>query len=136
MRTLLLVFTILPFACTVHAADANLVPVHLDLDATQAPTGVLHAHLTIPASAGPLTLAYPKWIPGEHPPSGPLSQVVKLVFMANGKQIAWRRDDLDVYLFHLEVPSGARQIEADLDFACVIGTEGFRADVCTSQDQL
>ena len=136
MRPFLLVLTLLSLVCSLNATDAKISAVRLDLDATQAPTGVLHAHLTIPASAGPMTLAYPKWIPGEHAPSGPLSQVVKLVFTANGKRVAWRRDDLDVYLFHVDVPSGTNQIEADLDFACVIGAEGFQSDVCTSQDQL
>jgi len=37
----------------------------LDLDARQASIGLLHAHLIIPAVPGPLTVAYPKWIPGE-----------------------------------------------------------------------
>jgi len=115
---------------------AQNLPITLDLDATQAPTGLLHSHLTIPVTAGPLTLAYPKWIPGEHAPSGPLSQVVRLMFAAGGKPLAWRRDDLDMYLFHLDVPAGTNQIKADLDFACVIGGEGFRSDVCTSADQL
>src|SRR5215471_183638 len=89
MRPLRLVFTILLFAGSVYAANADVITVHLDLDATQAPTGMLHAHLTIPATAGPLTLAYPKWIPGEHAPSGPLSQVVK--FSVYGE---WKADYL------------------------------------------
>jgi predicted metalloprotease with PDZ domain len=108
----------------------------LELDATQAPTGVLHSHLTIPAVAEELTLAYPKWIPGEHAPGGPLSQVVRLKFSAGGKTLAWRRDDLDMYTFHIHLPAGVRSVEADLDFACLIGGEGFRSDVCTSNNQL
>ena len=135
-RPLILVLTILSLASALNAAGPNASPIHLQLDATQASTGVLHAHLTIPASAGPLTLAYPKWIPGEHAPDGPLSQVVRLVFAANGKPLAWHRDELDIYLFHIEVPPGASQVDADLDFACVIGAEGFQSDVCTAEDQL
>ena len=123
-------------ASSFTAAAQNTHPVKLDLDATHAPTGVLHSHLTFPVSAGPLTLAYPKWIPGEHAPGGPLSQLVKLVFAANGKPLPWRRDDLDMYLFHLDVPAGVHLVEVDLDFACVVGGEGFRSDVCNSYDQL
>ncbi len=108
----------------------------LDLDARQASIGLLHAHLVIPAVPGPLTVAYPKWIPGEHAPNGPLGQMVRLKFAVNGKRLAWRRDDLDMYEFHLNVPAGATQIEADLDFACLLGSEGFNSEVCSSHDQL
>lgn len=111
-------------------------PIHVELDAREAPTGILHAHLKIPVSGKDITLAYPKWIPGEHSPGGPLRQMVKLIFTADGKRIPWRRDDDDIYLFHVQVPHQARTIEADLDFACVIGESGFRSDICTSYDQL
>src|ERR1700730_14039373 len=90
-----------------HATAVSAQPEQtttLELDATQAPTGVLHSHLTIPAVAEELTLAYPKWIPGEHAPGGPLSQVVRLKFSAGGKTLAWRRDDLDMYAFHIHLP--------------------------------
>jgi predicted metalloprotease with PDZ domain len=134
-RKLLLVSTLfLAFATRVCAQEDQATT--LELDATQAPTGVLHSHMTIPAPAGKLTLAYPKWIPGEHAPGGPLSQVVRLTFTAGGKILAWRRDDLDMYEFHVDVPEGVNRVEANLDFACVIGGEGFRSYVCTSQNQL
>ena len=111
-------------------------PSRIELDATQAPAGLLHSHLTFPASAGTLTLAYPKWIPGEHSPGGPLSQVVRLTFSAGGRPLAWHRDDLDIFLFHVEVPEGVTAVQADLDFACVLGQEGFQSDICSSFDQL
>jgi predicted metalloprotease with PDZ domain len=111
-------------------------PIRIELDASQAESGLLHSHMTIPATAGTLTLAYPKWIPGEHAPGGPLSQVIRLSFSANGKPLTWTRDDLDIFVFHVEVPSDVTQIQADLDFACVLGQEGFQSDICTSYDQL
>jgi len=122
------------FALPVRGAET--VPIRIELDATQAPTGLLHSHMTIPATPGDLTLAYPKWIPGEHGPGGPLSQVVRLTFGANGKPLAWRRDDLDIFVFHVDVPAGVSEVQADLDFACVLGQEGFQSDICTSYDQL
>ena len=131
-----LLYVIIILAGALQMAHAEKSAIRLELDASQAPTGVLHSHLTIPASAGPLTLAYPKWIPGEHAPGGPFSQVVNLKFTAGGRPLAWKRDDLDIFVFHLEVPSGVNEIEADLDFACVVGAEGFRSDVCSSQNQL
>ena len=70
------------FAVTAFAADA---PVALAVDATEVSRGLLHARLHLPASPGPLTLFYPKWIPGEHSPSGPVNNVTGLKFSAHGK---------------------------------------------------
>ncbi len=120
----------------VQARSAAPAANRIDLDATQAPTGVLHSHMTFPTKAGILTLAYPKWIPGEHSPGGPLSQVVRLSFSANGKPLAWQREDLDIFVFRVDVPKGVTEVQADLDFACVLGQEGFQSDICTSFDQL
>jgi predicted metalloprotease with PDZ domain len=138
MRTthLILILLLLAPVCTLPAAAAPTEPNRLELDATQAPLGLLHSHLTFPATPGTLTLAYPKWIPGEHSPGGPLSQVVRLTFSANGRPLAWHRDDLDIFVFHVEVPDGVTEVRADLDFACLLGQEGFQSDICSSADQL
>jgi predicted metalloprotease with PDZ domain len=61
---------------------------------------------------------------------------VGLRFSAGGKTLTWRRDDLDIYLFHVDVPPGVTQVQADLDFACLVGQEGFQSDICSSFDQL
>jgi predicted metalloprotease with PDZ domain len=108
----------------------------LQVDATHAPMGILHAHLVFPASPGPATIAYPKWIPGEHAPTGPINQIIRLVFKAQGKQLPWQRDELGPFIFHLDLPSGTSELEADLDFACEVDVEGFTAAVCSSQNQL
>jgi predicted metalloprotease with PDZ domain len=88
----------------------------LMLDATQAPEKILHTHMVMPVKPGPLTLYYPKWIPGMHNPSGPVGSVAGLKFMADGKVIPWRRDLLDAFTFHLEVPEGADSLEAVFDY--------------------
>ena len=80
-------FAALSLALALQARSEAAAPIRIELDATQAPAGLLHSHLTIPATAGTLTLAYPKWIPGEHSPGGPLSQVIRLSFSANGKRL-------------------------------------------------
>src|SRR5918996_4557832 len=89
---------------------------HLLVAATDAPGKRLHAHLVVPAAPGPLTLYYPKWIPGEHGPTGPIVNLAGLKFRAGGKTLRWRRDPIDMYAFHLDVPSGATAGEADLEF--------------------
>src|SRR6516164_8281959 len=55
-------------------------PIQLRVDASEAPRRIYHAQLTIPAAPGPLTLAYPKWIPGEHAPTGPITDLAGLTF--------------------------------------------------------
>ena len=90
--------------------------VTIALDATEAPRKILHARLTIPAKPGSLTLYYPKWIPGEHEPSGPIANLTGLHFRANGQELAWRRDLLDAWTFHLDVPAGVNSVDAALDY--------------------
>ncbi len=53
-------------------AAAAARPITLAVDASEAPRHILHARMVIPARPGPLTLRYPKWIPGEHAPTGPI----------------------------------------------------------------
>ena len=99
---------------SVRAADNRFVL--LEVDAREAPRKIFHSKLTIPAGPGTLTLAYPKWIPGEHGPTGPIADLAGLRFSAAGKPVPWKRDPVDMYLFHLDVPAGADTIEALLDY--------------------
>ena len=88
----------------------------LDVDLSEAPRRLIHSRLVLPAQPGRLTLAYPKWIPGEHSPTGPLVDVGGLVIRAQGKALAWRRDPVELYRVELEVPQGAHEIEVALDY--------------------
>src|ERR1700758_3416826 len=81
-----------------HAEDG----IQLSVDATRTQQKLLRAHLVLPVKAGSLTLYYPKWIPGEHGPDGPIANLTGLKFQAGGKPIAWQRDLLDVFTFHLD----------------------------------
>jgi len=100
--------------CPLRAADDRFVL--LEVDAREAPRKIFHSKLTIPVAPGALTLAYPKWIPGEHGPTGPIADLAGLRFSAAGKAVPWKRDPVDLYLFHLDVPAGADTIEAHLDY--------------------
>jgi predicted metalloprotease with PDZ domain len=86
------------------------------VDATDARRGVFHSHLTLPATAGPMTLVYPKWIPGEHMPTGPLMQMAGLHVRAGTSDVAWSRDRIDMFAFHVDVPPGTETIDVDLDY--------------------
>jgi predicted metalloprotease with PDZ domain len=100
-------------------------PIAISLDATEAPRKILHAHLSIPVKPGPLTLLYPKWIPGEHGPTGPITDLAGLKMLASGKPVSWHRDDVDMFTFHLEVPAGSDVLEVNLDFLLPAEPGGF-----------
>jgi predicted metalloprotease with PDZ domain len=108
--------SLLAFLLTIPALAAPPRPMDLAVDATDAPRGVFHSRLVIPAVPGPLTLAYPKWVQGEHAPSGPIMQVAGFTVSANGKPLPWRRDPLEMFLVKVEVPAGAREVEVTLDY--------------------
>jgi predicted metalloprotease with PDZ domain len=104
-------------ACPLASYAASAAPhINIALDATDAPRKILHAQLTIPATPGTLTLYYPKWIPGEHAPSGPAIDLAGLKFTANGQFLKWRRDLADDWAIHVEVPAGAQEVHASLDY--------------------
>ena len=64
-----------------------------------------------------MTLVYPKWLPGEHAPTGPITDLVGLPFSRRrGSPINWQRDPVDMYAFHLDVPAGATVIDVTLEF--------------------
>jgi predicted metalloprotease with PDZ domain len=108
----------------VHA-QTPLGPIRLEVDATQAPQKILHAHLQMPVKAGPLLLRYPEWIPGEHMPDGPIIEVAGLYFSGGGKTIPWRRDLVDMFAFHLDIPDGVTMLDVKLDFLLSAPSSGY-----------
>jgi predicted metalloprotease with PDZ domain len=108
----------------------------LSVDASETPRKIFHAILTIPAAPGTLTLYYPKWIPGEHGPTGPIQDLAGLHFTANGQELKWRRDLLDGWTFHVEVPTSATTVEAKLDFISPAGSEGAYTAGASATDKL
>jgi len=107
------------------AVPKTLAPtITIAVDASEAPRKIFHAQMTIPAAPGTLTLYYPKWIPGEHGPTGPIQDLAGLKFTANGQTLKWRRDLLDGWTLHVEVPDGASAVTASLDFISPTGQEG------------
>lgn len=101
-------------------------PAHLDVDLRDAPLHIFHAKLTLPVTPGPLTLVYPKWIPGEHSPTGPIMDFVGLKISANGKEIPWRRDDVDMFAFHIDVPAGVNALDLTYDYVSPADANGTR----------
>ena len=99
-------------------------PLVLQVDATRAPQRILHAQLSLAVTPGPLRLVYPKYIPGEHGPTGPIDQLAGLVIHGSGKTLPWRRDPEDMYALTVDVPSGTTSLRLDYDFMMPIA-DGF-----------
>jgi|HubBroStandDraft_6_1064221.scaffolds.fasta_scaffold12096_2 predicted metalloprotease with PDZ domain len=91
-------------------------PISIAVDATDAPRRVLHTKLQFPVKPGPLTLYYPKWMPADHSPDGPIWNLAGLHFSAGGKELPWQQDLVDMFAFNIDVPAGASSLDASLDF--------------------
>src|SRR5580704_15054748 len=120
-----LVVPLLCVAGAVNAQDARK-PVRLSVDLREATKHIFHAKLAFPVAAGPFTLVYPKWIPGEHSPVGAIVNLTGLIFRAGGKEIEWRRDDVDMFAFHCQVPAVATELEVSLDYISPSSVSGGR----------
>jgi len=92
---------------------AQAIQLHVDL--TDAPRNIYHAHLRIPVKPGAMTLVFPKWIPGNHRPSGPIGALTGIKMQAMDQPLAWARDPVDMYAFHVTVPAGAEELQVSLD---------------------
>jgi len=131
-RSFLFVVAVLSLAVSAAAQTAS-TPIRLSVDLRESPRRIFHAHLTLPAKPGPLALLYPKWIPGEHAPDGPITDVVGLKITASGKTIPWLRDNVNMYMFHIEVPAGVTSLEIAYDYLSPAAGEGFSAGPTADQ---
>ncbi|MGH8160934.1 MAG: M61 family metallopeptidase [Gammaproteobacteria bacterium] len=117
-------------AARVGVADADVPPpqdrpyrgtIVLHVDASDTSQGIFYVHETIPVRSGELTLLYPKWLPGNHSPTGPIDKLAGLEVTAGGKPVAWERDKYDVYAFHIVVPEGVSEIDLDYQYLSARG---------------
>ena len=97
------------------STNSSAQAIKLSVDLTDASRNIFHEHLSIPTRSGPQTFVYPKWIPGNHRPSGPITNLVGIKFSVNGTDLPWERDPVDMYAFHVNVPAGVQQIEVGMD---------------------
>jgi predicted metalloprotease with PDZ domain len=134
-------FFVLLIASSLFAQIPQISPqtypgtISITVDASAAQTKLFHAKLSIPVKPGPLVLMYPKWIPGEHGPTGPVVDLTGLKFTANGQPVAWRRDEIEMYAIHLNVPAGVNTLEASLDYTSPT-ENGIYTSGATASDKL
>jgi len=124
---------IILFLClTALALFAQTSPTTVSVDATDCTRRLYHVKMTMPVKPGPLTLLYPEWIPGEHGPTGPVTDLVNVRITSGSKAIPWRRDLNDMYTFALDVPQGVSAIEIALDYIATPESSGFSSAASTT----
>jgi len=148
VKTAILLVALLGFSGVALAQDANApgaipppkdVPypgtIRLDVDATDTVRHIFRVHETIPVTPGSsLTLFYPRWLPGNHAPTGRIEQLTGISFRAGGARLEWSRDAVDVYAFHVQVPNGVSALDAD--FQVATATDGDQGRVVITPDML
>jgi predicted metalloprotease with PDZ domain len=122
---------LLAAACATAVAQT---PVNLRVDATDVTRRVIHVQMSLPAKPGPMSLLYPEWIPGEHGPTGPVVNLVGLKIKAGGAAIPWKRDSVNMYEFHIDVPAGASALDVAFDFLAAPESEGFSSGGSTTSE--
>src|SRR6266436_811075 len=120
---------VLALALTISARAAEPTPITLIVDASEVSLQRIEARMVIPAQPGPMTLLYPKWLPGTHGPGGPIGRLGGLKISAGGKPVAWQRDPLEMFAFHCEVPSGATALEVELAYALTSAQDALEVSV-------
>ena len=94
---------------------AQLEPIRITADLTESARRIFHAEIDLPVHAGPAVFTSPLWIPGSHAPKGPVGSITGLVFTANRKVLPWRRDEVFLAEFHVQIPAGVRSVHAHVD---------------------
>lgn len=119
-HSLLLASVLVGFATS--AASAQVA--NLEVDATDAPLHIFHVRQSLPLPVGTDALVFPRWLPGEHGPTGPINDLVNLKVRAAGQEVAWVRDAFDLYTFHLQLPKGTTRVELSFDAVTGVGGRG------------
>jgi predicted metalloprotease with PDZ domain len=109
-----------PIIETIPAARDIPFPgtITVKVDATDIDRAIFRVQQRIPVTAtAQVTLQFPRWLPGNHAPRGQIEKLTGLVIKAGGKILAWKRDPVDVYAFHVMLPRVADALDISFEFA-------------------
>src|SRR5690349_3654239 len=126
-----------PFPAAIEQARDVAYPgvIALEVDATDVQRGIFRVRESVPvAQAGAMTLLYPQWLPGKHAPRGAINLLSGIEISALGKSLEWRRDPVNVYALHVDVPTGARAL--DLTFQFVSPTQTNQGRIVATREML
>ena len=126
----------LPIVDTIPVAKDIPYPgtMTLKVDATDLNRAIFRVQQRIPVESGPVTLLFPKWLPGNHAPRGQIEKLTGLVIKANGKTLVWKRETIDVFAFTVNAPSGTRALDVSFEF--VSATAPDQGRIVVTQEML
>ncbi|WP_425435505.1 M61 family metallopeptidase [Luteimonas chenhongjianii] len=115
-----------PIPEPIDRAFAGTVELHVD--ATDVARRIFNVRLRIPVqAAGPTMLLYPRWESTSHGPSLSVSNLAGLSLSADGQPLPWRRHPVDAHAFELDIPAGARALEAS--YQIIVGADALHPDL-------
>lgn len=97
--------------------------ISLSVDLTNVNQRILNVHESIPVRPGENTLLYPEWLPGTHSPSNPVARLAGLAITGSGKPVSWVRDSVNMWAFHVNVPTGVSTLELNFQFLAPINPQ-------------
>ncbi len=115
------------------SAQADAAPglITLSVDATDLSHRVLRVQQSLPVArpGQPLTLHYPRYLPGGHGPYGNITPLAGLSIRAGEQRLAWRRDAADPHAFQVDVPAGVATLELSFQYLAPVKSGGERLSV-------
>jgi predicted metalloprotease with PDZ domain len=90
--------------------------IRYEVDATDVERKIVRVRQTVPVTAGPLVLLYPKFLPGNHAATGPIQLLSGVTATGGGQRIEWLRDTIDPYAFHFDIPQGVSEIQVEFQW--------------------
>lgn len=114
-RVVLALIALSAVATSAHGQARSAPSMTLMVDETQASRRIAFVHEEIRVQPGTLALAYPRWIPGEHGPTGPIQQFAALRVHSGNVTLPWTRDPDDINTIRVVVPPNADKITVDFD---------------------
>ncbi len=95
--------------------------IQLDVDATDIDRHIFHVRQSMPVTPGKrLTLMYPEWLPANHAAYGRVENLGGLKIYAKDVRLAWTRDPVDVFAFHVDVPDGVGELDLEFQFLSAV----------------
>ena len=100
----------------------------IEVDARDTVSKAFHTRQVVPLEkdSRDLVLVYPKWLQGNHAPSGQIQRVSRLVFSSDAGTVEWHRVPSEPYAFHLSLPERATKVMVELTYSSPFPGEGWR----------
>lgn len=84
---------------------------------------------------GRTTLLYPEWEASSHAPTISAASLTGIVVFAGTQRLEWRRDELEMHAFHVDVPEGVDDITVEFQYVARAGEALLRPDLVAVQWQ-